>query len=133
MQRDTDMIRDLLLEIEAGKEYYQVLSDKDCELHGLEKHGLTDNEVDKIEHHLNLINDRRLVEFTKADEGRWIVDKITWEGHDFIDSVRDSAVWAQTKAGVEKAGGFTFDVIVALAKGLLKTKLEKHTGLQIDL
>ena len=58
---------------------------------------------------------------------------ITWEGHDFLDTVRDSEVWRKTKEGATAAGGFTFDIVKELAKGLIKTQIKKHTGLELDL
>ncbi|WP_428525980.1 DUF2513 domain-containing protein [Roseibium sp.] len=133
MQRDMDMVRDIMLEIETGKKVFEVRSDDTSRILMVEELGMSREEADKLEHHLKLIQNRGLAEFTRTGGGGWIVDEITWAGHDFLDSVRDSEIWAQTKVGAEKAGGFTFDIIVAVAKGLIRTKLEKHTGVQIDL
>jgi hypothetical protein len=56
---------------------------------------------------------------------------LTWHGHDLVDSIRDPEIWKMTKEGVEKAGGFTFELIGELAKGFIKTKIEKHTGVEL--
>jgi hypothetical protein len=58
---------------------------------------------------------------------------LTWAGHDFLDSVRDSEIWRATKEGAQKAGGFSLELLAALAKGLIKKKIEQHTGIQLDL
>ena len=58
---------------------------------------------------------------------------LTWKGHDFLDQIRDPAIWSATKEGVKKAGGFSVDILKALAKGLIKKKIEEHTGVQLDL
>ncbi len=57
--------------------------------------------------------------------------ELTWKGHDFIDSVRDDEVWAKTKKGAEEARGFTIDLLKDLAKGLVKKKIEEHTGITL--
>ncbi len=62
----------------------------------------------------------------------WLNLRITWDGHEYLDSVRDPDIWDKTKLGAEKVGGFSLDVMKALAKGLIKKKLEHHTGVQID-
>ena len=58
---------------------------------------------------------------------------LTWDGHDFLDSVRDEEIWRRTKEGAKAAGGFTFDIIKDLAKGLIKTQIKKHTDVDLDL
>lgn len=58
--------------------------------------------------------------------------RITFLGHDYLDAVRDNAVWERTKNAVAEAGGgATLDIVKDLAVGFLKTKIEKHTGLKL--
>jgi hypothetical protein len=52
-------------------------------------------------------------------------------GHDFLDSVRDPETWAKTKKTAAKAGGFTLDLLKDIAKGLIKKKIEDHTGIKL--
>ena len=63
----------------------------------------------------------------------WSAVRLTWDGCDFLDSVRDDEIWRQTKDGVTKAGGFSLDLMKALAKGLIKKQIETHTGVELDL
>lgn len=56
---------------------------------------------------------------------------LTSKGHDFADSVRDDKIWATTKEGALKAGGFTLELLGSIAKGLVKKQLEKHTGIEL--
>ena len=57
--------------------------------------------------------------------------RLSWAGSDFLDSIRDEEIWKNTKAGAAKVGGFTFDLIKQLASGLVRTQLEKHTGVKL--
>lgn len=65
--------------------------------------------------------------------------RMTWERPtsaamgDFLDTIRDPSIWRETKAGAKKAGGFSLDLLKALAKGLVKKKIEQHTGVELDL
>ena len=56
---------------------------------------------------------------------------LTWAGHDFVDSVRDPEIWRETKDVASKAGRWSIDLLGELAKGLIKTKIEKHTGVEL--
>ncbi len=56
---------------------------------------------------------------------------LTWEGHDFLDSVRDPKIWAKTKDGALAAGGFTVDLLKDLAKGFVKKQIEERTGVTL--
>jgi hypothetical protein len=57
--------------------------------------------------------------------------RLTWEGHDFLDSVRDPKIWERTKNGIDVAGGFTFDLLKDLAKGFVKKQIEERTGIKL--
>jgi len=56
---------------------------------------------------------------------------LSWQGHDFLDSVRNPDVWAKTKKGAEAAGGFTADLLKDLAKGFVKKQIEEYTGVKL--
>lgn len=83
-----------------------------------------------------LLLDRDLIsakEWSTLQNKMWGMVRLTWEGHDFLDTIRDDEVWAATKDGVKKAGGFSLELMKALAKGLLRKKIEHHTGIELDL
>lgn len=132
MKRDMDLVRSILLEIEGGKEWFDTVSDESAAALGKEGSGLSREEADRLEYHLTLIEDAGLAEFTKVGEG-WLADRLTWQGHDFTDSIRDEEVWRRTKEGASAAKGFTFELLGALAKGYLKKKIEDATGIAVDL
>lgn len=131
MKRDMDLVRELLLKLESypsnyGDVFSFTLGDRDMAVEGR-----TDAEV---MYHLELLRDRGLIECPGSQPMTGITfSGLTWAGHDFADSVRDSKIWHATKEGAEKAGGWTFDLLIALAKGLIKKKLEDHTGVVLPL
>ncbi len=56
---------------------------------------------------------------------------LTPAGHDFLDSVRDPETWTKTEKGAAAAGGFTLDLLKDLAKGLIKKQIEEFTGVKL--
>lgn len=129
MKRDFDLIRDLLFQLENGGR----------SLESYEAFELGKRSVEEAGHALVLMHDRGLVkalrspEFTSSEFYTFYDISMTWEGYDFLDSVRDPEIWKKTKEGALAAGGFTFDLVKALAKGFAKTKIQQHTGIELDL
>jgi hypothetical protein len=132
MQRDMDLVRELLLKLESlpmRPGAVVLISGNDAEL------AVPGHSADEIEYHLSLIREAGLVESPGSQLacGGISFRRLTWEGHNFLDSVRDPLIWRETKEGAKKAGGFSIDLLVALATGLIKKKIEEHTGVSVDL
>jgi hypothetical protein len=134
-KRDMDLLRQIMLDIEDGKNEFAPIADDTRAILGIDSDGpaMSHEEAEKLKLHLTLIEKAGYVEFQRSGGGFWFVDQITGPGYDFIDSVRDEAVWRKTKEGAAKAGGFTLELVAALAKGFLKKQIEDRTGIEIDL
>ncbi|MEP9401880.1 DUF2513 domain-containing protein [Sphingomonas silueang] len=133
MKRDMDLIRDLLLLIEGGKKVFELLDAENAAALGVDPTtDMTAEEVAKYEYHLELLQEAGFVELTQRSGGNWYVKRMTYAGHDFLDSVRDPEIWRNTKKNAALAGGFSVDLLKALAKGLLKKKIEQHTGVEME-
>lgn len=124
-----DLIRALLLKLESlslspGTIIYLEPNDQEIAIDGYS--------ADQIEYHLDLLRERNLIECPGAQPMIGIgYRRLTWEGHDFLDAVRDPEIWRKTKKGAEVTGSFTFDLVKDLAKGFIKTKIEEHTGIKL--
>jgi hypothetical protein len=129
MKRDMDLIRALLLKLEALPMRLGGIVMISPEEDAITVDGYTPEQID---YHLSQIRKAGFI-----DEGgvHPMVGTgfrgLTWAGHDFLDSVRDPEIWRATKEGAKKAGGFSLELLVDLAKGLIKKKIEEHTGIQI--
>jgi hypothetical protein len=128
MKRDMDLIRELLLKLEfwpmeRGDVVSIIPEDKGFSSLGRSAH--------EIEYHLNLLLEGGLIDSpTQSNVGIYFRG-ITWQGHDFLDSVRDPRIWAKTKEGAFAAGGFTLDLLSDLAKGFVKKQIEDRTGVKL--
>lgn len=127
MKRDMDLVRELLLAIENDPKYDGTIK---WMPDGPEDLGITGHSFEEFAYHLTMMIDAGLIE-GKAGMQMPIFSKLTWDGHDFLDTIRDPVIWMQTKDGVKKAGGFSLDLLKALAKGFLTKKIEEHTGIQL--
>ncbi|ARQ13149.1 hypothetical protein NXC12_PD00037 (plasmid) [Rhizobium etli] len=132
MKRDMDLIRLLMLKLEAlpmrpGGAY--IISHDNDEVQIPEYSG------DEIAYHLRLIQQAGFVTSSnfKPMSGGITFSGFSWEGHDFLDSVRDPEIWQKTEGALKQAGGFSLDLAKALAKGFIKKKIEQHTGVELDL
>jgi len=129
MKRDMDLVRELLLRIEGvslptNTPVTLTVTSSDLTLPGDDPLAIT--------HHLSLLVDAGFVEPTNLSRLDFFgVKGLTWRGHDFLDSIRDPEIWHKAKEGATKAGGFTVDLLFDLAKGLIKTQIEKHTGVKL--
>ena len=135
MKRDMDLIRDLLLKIEGGQRSFDLLTPEIAEILGESGGGrLPREQAELLEYHLTLLDNAGLITIqAKLSGAVWQIGQITWDGHDFLDTIRDPAIWRETKAGAKQAGGFSLDLMKALAKGLIKKKIEQHTGVELNL
>ena len=113
MKRDLDIVREILLQVEKSDGYLTIndLFDirdkqKDCKY--------TDKE---IVYHVELLfaqgfidgNIRRDMNGDITDSS---IDGLTWDGADYLESMRDSRVWNKAKSTIKKAvGSTTFDVV----------------------
>ena len=124
MKRDMDLIRDLLLfaEAECGGSRLPDVYEGDFSGYSNEQ----------IYSNVKLIHDRGLISKVLSTSSSLNIGELTWDGHDFLDSVRDPEIWRQTKEVAKKSGGFTVSLLGDIAKGLIKTQIKKHTGVEIE-
>jgi len=78
-----------------------------------------------ISYHVKLLAQAGLIEADDVSEMgpdgfSWWAGSLTWEGHEFLEAVRDETRWNKTKKSVsEKAGGLMFEVLkFALTQGI---------------
>jgi hypothetical protein len=129
MQRDMDLIRELLLKLEAlpirpGGTVIIAPDDEEIAVSGYD--------VDQIDYHLSQISKAGLID--EGDVSLMIgigFRCLTPAGHDFLDSVRNPDTWAKTKKAAAGAGGFTIALLKDLANGFIKKQIEEKTGIKL--
>ena len=132
MKRDMDLIRAILIVIEDDPQYdglHFLAPDSSADF------GLPDYAFEQLGYHLRLLFEAGFVEGAAGDLNMYVpyISKLSWRGHELLDQIRDPEIWRETKEGARKAGGFSLDLLGALAKGLIKKKVQDHTGIDLDL
>lgn len=118
MKRDMELIRKLLFLIEEHDDPHKELkipSDIDKQfavyhLKLLEQAGYTENNIKYAD-----------------NQPLWIYSSLTWDGHEFLDSVKNDTVWEKVKEGIKskglELGQVSFSVLIDFVKFKLKEKL----------
>lgn len=116
MKRNMDLVRLLLMRSEGDEAAVAA-----CENFGIEERS----------YHVQLLIDAGLVDgfVTTDSQGEIdgsVVRRLTWAGHDFLQSVRDDTLWKKAKEHVLKPGAsWTFEIL----KEWAKQELKKQFGL----
>jgi len=127
MQRNMELIRSLLLKLEALPVSYNGIEI-------LQYEGLADEKFTAAEvaYHCDLLLEAGLVDQPgNSPRGVFAFRRLTWQGHDFVDAVRDEDVWQKTRKGALAAGGWSFELIGDLAKGFIRKKASELTGVDL--
>ena len=132
MQRDWDVIRDLLLEVEAlepntGTGIPIIGRDADEQRRMNRAFGQNEDEDTKIcdperWYHARLLIDKGFLEEplgfpdTHPREEVHLIS-LTWEGHELLDSIRDEEVWKQTREHIgSTVTSAALDIVTQVAK-----------------
>jgi hypothetical protein len=115
MKRDMELARLILMRIEAQENYRDNIS---CEFEGYTE--------EQVHYHIMLLSEAGLVVAINASsmqDIQWIPQRLTWQGHEFLDSARDNTIWSKAKEIMAKTGGFAFEVAKPLLVDLLKQQI----------
>lgn len=119
MKRDMDLVRLILLKIEAE---YQTLPLNNITINGYDK--------ETIAYHCKILNEVGLISGYKVShsfEGLsgFSVGPLTWEGCDYLDRIRDDSVWGKTKEVIAKKGlPLVFETIKTVANAFITAAAE---------
>ncbi len=125
MIRDMDLIRDVLLRIEAKSDLVP------------EKITIEGYEPLIVDRHVELMFKAGLIDgycqtgIEEGDPDFVDVRDLSWAGHELLGSVRDPDIWRNTKAALAKSGEWTIATMARVAQSLLFAKVREITGLDI--
>ncbi len=117
MERNWDMIRDILTRLEQHSEGPISLSD------------FPDEDPILISYHAkllleaNLVNGQMVEAFGEIED--FSINRMTWEGHEFLDAIRNKTVWKKiTKEFSDKGVSMTFDLIKSASKTVVSSMVK---------
>jgi DNA-binding transcriptional ArsR family regulator len=121
MRLDKDLVREILLAVEAN----------DDDPRGwivLQVEGYSQSHVS---YHVQLLHEAGYLEaqdLTTLDEDgyEWQPKRLTFQGHEFLDTVRDTETWRRTKMTAKDLSIGGLKVLFEIARGFGKHKLLEH-------
>jgi DNA-binding transcriptional ArsR family regulator len=120
MVRNWDTVRTILLKLEAAETAHTTVTLNQVD-------GIAPQEVG---YHMMLLKDAGLIEANILESSTddaiamALARRLTWEGHEFLDKIRDPSLWGKIKSMVKEKGlDLTFDTIKAAAATIIKNML----------
>lgn len=117
-----NLIREILLRIEATENRWD---DPDLTIEGY-----PGKEVD---YNLDLLINEQLVngngQWTSGNNYFVSISGLTWSGHDFLDSVREDAVWEAATQKAQSAGHKLANLTIDIVKGIATSIIRERLGL----
>lgn len=121
MKRDMDLIRQLLFAVEEDPMFNgQNWGQPDIYKKPLEE-GMS---IEAIDYHVELLIEAGFLKGqSRAGFGSPVVNKLTWEGHEFLDNIRDQGIWSKTKKRLEGLPTVALGIVAEVAKAEIKKQL----------
>ena len=115
MKRDWDLVRTILQALETKEIGY------------LDSHEIAGCDPDAVAYHFQILSDAGLID-AKTQRGMMglegVAIRLTWQGHEFLDSIRADKVWDKVKKSAwDKGLDLTFDIAAKLAGKVAKEML----------
>lgn len=107
-----DLVREILLEVEARDD-------------GRAFRYEPENVSATKRHHVELLLKAGLLYEVGVTKGGRTKVHLTWEGHDFVDTVRETSIWEKTKETAVGAGGWTIGILSDIAKTLIRQRVSE--------
>ena len=114
MERNWDLVRHILLKLEQLGDTRSVLQPEDVPPY----------DAESVSYHIRLLSEGGLIEArcaeSKTSEMRCWAFRMTWNGHEFLDRIRDQTVWNQVKSTSRQRGiALSFEVIKIAAGAVI--------------
>ena len=112
MKRNMELVRELLLRVEADEGFGSLVSKYSQE---------------EIVGHVEILLDAKLLEGKvyhdlSGDPGSAYIQRLTWAGHEFLDNARNDTAWKNVMEKVKGVGATaSFEILVELLKSAVKS------------
>ena len=115
MKRDLDLLRKILLAVENANECYyyngipHLASDIDCP------------DLNLVSFHVSLLVDNNYIEVLNIsccdiDYDDYMIKRLTADGCDYLDNIRNDTIWNKTKEAISNVGGTcALDIVKSIA------------------
>jgi Hypothetical protein (DUF2513) len=118
MKLDKDLVREILLQVEASPD---PLDWVDITVPG--------HSEEEIAYHVQILDEADYIEaenLISSSGYDWRAKRLTYEGHEFLDTIRDAEAWRFTKETAKSAGVAGIKALFDIGKSYARQKLIEH-------
>jgi hypothetical protein len=121
MKLDKDIVREILLKIESEAK----------DPNGWMTLEIADHPRKELSYHVQLLAEAGFIEAQDLcrlgpDGYEWQPKRLTYAGHELLDTIRDPEIWRLTKEGAKKVGSNSLTALFEIGKFFVKQKLTEH-------
>lgn len=126
MKLNLNCVRDTLFYLEENLSINEDLEINDVDLYELNNH--LNHSIQEIANVLLVISEAGFIETCTDMCSNQYTDicvyRITYDGYQFIESIRPDTVWDKVKSVGSKVGVLTFDMITTIASNVITSMIE---------
>lgn len=120
MKRDMDLVRDILRQVEEKSDGA-----------GCGDMDFPGRSEEQVYYHIMILGEAKLLEVEDRSNFEhpmvFIPIRLTWQGHEFLDAIKNDTVWSKVKEAVkEKGGNIPFAVLSTLAVKIVAAHFGLH-------
>jgi len=118
MERNWDTIREILIDTESLKPEAAI--------------ALSSYNTDRayeVSYHVILLEEAGLIHASISPmmgggATEFHIYRLTWQGHELLDAIRNESIWSKTKSSIiDKGGAMTYELVKSVAIDLAKTAM----------
>lgn len=123
MKLNEECVRAVLLDVENEYQFGSFLHLKDFEENQAFKFS-----KEEIEYTIIRLEEAGFIiatiDWVNARPFNVYVGSLTWQGHEFLDNVRDTKVWRETRKVASKVGSVSLSMLATIASSVITKSLE---------
>lgn len=84
----------------------------------------------EVDYHLKILSQANLIEAKSVtDQGNWFAKSLTWNGHEYLDAIRNETIWNKTKNFINEKGLELASVPLSVIKEIAVAKSKEFLGI----
>ena len=124
MKLENDVVREILLAIEINDE----------DPRGWVELSIPGRTPQQVAYHVQLLAEAGFIEAQDLSSSNiydWRAKRLTFQGHEFLNTIRDPEIWRRTKEGASKIGGASIELLFTLGRTYLKQLMQEKLGIPL--
>lgn len=117
MRLSNDCIRDILLYIENNTDSKRISINLSELIQNL------NYDENTLRYHMRMIAQAKLVDASSFTADSAILSSLSWEGHQYLDNIRDDKVWTILKDKTKNLSSVSLKVLIPVASKIIENML----------